>query len=94
MSTEARLPVPSSFARTLSDGFAFGAQDKLAEVEKIDKEITVRQFEELLRSLKMELHISIAELVYLQNLLKVIESRQTLLERLLPDIGRSIKRGM
>lgn len=29
MSTEARLPVPSSFARTLSDGFAFGAQDKV-----------------------------------------------------------------
>ena len=29
----------------------------------------------------MELHISIAELVYLQNLLKVIESRQTLLEK-------------
>lgn len=67
---------------------------KLAEVEKIDKEITVRQFEELLRSLKMELHISIAELVYLQNLLKVIESRQTLLEKVVAGYRAQYQTGM
>lgn len=73
---------PKQFSLELSQMVSLSARRiKLAEVEKIDKEITVRQFEELLRSLKMELHISIAELVYLQNLLKVIESRQTLLEK-------------
>ena len=73
---------PKQFSFELSQMVSLSARRiKLAEVEKIDKEITVRQFEELLRSLKMELHISIAELVYLQNLLKVINSRQTLLEK-------------
>lgn len=52
----ARLPVPSSFSLELSQMVSLSARRiKLAEVEKIDKEITVRQFEELLQSLKMEL---------------------------------------
>jgi cobalt-zinc-cadmium efflux system outer membrane protein len=56
---------------------------KLANMEKVGKEIAIKEFEELLRGLKAELRISIAEIVYMQNFLKVIESQKKFLEEVI-----------
>ena len=53
---------------------------KLAKMEKVGKEIAVKQFEEVLRGLKVELRNSIAELVYLHKLIKIYENQRALLE--------------
>lgn len=73
---------PKQFSVELSQLISLSARRaKLANVEKISKEITIKQFEVLLRSLKMELHTSVAEIAYLQNILRVIEKQQKLLEK-------------
>lgn len=72
---------PKQFSVELSQIVSLSARRvKLANVEKVGKEITVKQFEELLRSMKMELRSSIAETAYLQNVLIVIENQKRVLE--------------
>jgi len=66
---------------------------KLANVEKVGKEIAIAEFEELLRGLKLELCSSIAELVYLQNLTKVYESQKKLLEEVTATYKTQYERG-
>ena len=66
---------------------------KLANVEKVGKEIAVKQFEELSRGLKLELRSSIAELVYLQNLTKVYENQKKLLEEVTATYKTQYERG-
>jgi cobalt-zinc-cadmium efflux system outer membrane protein len=72
---------PKQFSVELTQMVSLSARRaKLANVEKVGKEIAIKQFEELLRGLKMELRSSIAELVYMQNLVKVYEEQKKLLE--------------
>jgi len=72
---------PKQFSVELSQMVSLSARRaKLANVEKVGKEIAIAEFEELLRGLKLELRSSVAELVYLQNLTKVYESQKKLLE--------------
>jgi len=66
---------------------------KLANVEKIAKEIAVKQFEELLRGLKMELRGSIAELVYLQNFLELIEKQRKFLDEVIAGYQIQYEKG-
>ena len=75
------ITYPKEFTVELSQMVSLSARRaKLANVEKVGKEIAITQFEELLRGLKLELRSSIAELVYLQNIIKVYEAQKKLLE--------------
>jgi len=75
------ITYPKEFSVELTQMVSLTARRaKLADVEKVGKEIAMQQFEELLRGLKLELRSSIAELVYLQNLIKVYENQKRLLE--------------
>ncbi|MCL2728030.1 MAG: TolC family protein [Bacteroidales bacterium] len=66
---------------------------KLANVEKVGKEIMVKAFEELLRGLKMELRSSVAELVYLQSLIQVYEAQKSFLESVITAYNTQYERG-
>ena len=66
---------------------------KLANVEKVGKEITIKQFEDLLRGLKMELRSSIAEIVYTQNVLSVIENQKKFLENVVSGYQTQYEKG-
>jgi len=66
---------------------------KLANVEKVGKEIAIKQFEELLRGLKLDLRSSIAELVYLQNMKKVLEDQKRLLEGVIATTQTQYEKG-
>ena len=75
------ITYPKEFSVELTQMVSLSARRaKLANVEKVGKEIAIKQFEELLRGLKLELRSSIAELIYLQNLVKVFEDQKRLLE--------------
>lgn len=77
----AAVAYPAQFSVELSQLVSLSARRaKLANVEKAGKEITIRQLEEFLRSLKMELRSSIAEIIYLQNSLAVSDRQKRLLE--------------
>jgi len=72
---------PKQFSVELTQMVSLSARRaKLVNLEKVGKELAIKQFEELLRSLKLELRSSIAELVYLQNIIKVYESQKRLFE--------------
>lgn len=85
---------PKQFSVELSQIVSLSARRaKLAHVEKIGKEIAIKQFEELLRSLKMELRSSIAETAYLQNVLMVIENQKRFLEEVVAGYQNQYKTG-
>jgi len=66
---------------------------KLANVEKVGKEIAIKQFEELLRGLKLELRTSIAEIAYRQNVLSVIENQKKFLEEVIGKYQTQYEKG-
>ena len=66
---------------------------KLANVEKLGKEIAIKQFEELLRGLKLELRSSIAELVFFQNIKKVLEDQKSLLKDVIDTYKTQYEKG-
>ena len=66
---------------------------KLANVEKVGKEIAIKQFEELLRGLKLELRNTIAELVYFQNSIKVLDDQKQFLERVIAAYKTQYEKG-
>lgn len=85
---------PKQFSMELSQIVSLSARRaKLANVEKVGKKITIKQFEELLRSLKMELRSSIAEVSYMQNVLSVIENQKKLLEEVVAGYEVQYKTG-
>jgi len=88
------IAYPKEFTVELSQMVSLSARrSKLANVEKVGKEIALTQFEELLRGLKLELRSSIAELVYLQNIMKVYESQKKLLEDVTATYQTQYERG-
>jgi hypothetical protein len=85
---------PKQFSVELSQIVSLSARRaKLANVERVDKEITIKQFEELLRSLKMELRSSIAEIIYLQNTLAVVKKQKLLLEEIVSEYRTQYEKG-
>ena len=88
------IAYPKEFTVELTQMVSLSARrTKLANVEKVGKEIALTQFEELLRGLKLDLRSSIAELVYLQNIMKVYESQKKLLEDVTATYQTQYKRG-
>jgi len=88
------IAYPKEFTVELTQMVSLSARrEKLANVEKVGKEIALTQFEELLRGLKLELRSSIAELVYLQNIIKVYESQKKLLEDVTAAYQTQYERG-
>jgi cobalt-zinc-cadmium efflux system outer membrane protein len=82
------------FSVELSQMISLSARrSKLANVEKVGREIAVKQFEELLRGLKLELRSSIAELVYLQNMQKVFDEQKTFLEEVVAASKAQYEKG-
>ena len=66
---------------------------KRTNVEKVGKEIAIKQFEEVLRGLKAELRASIAEIVFRQNFLKLIENQKKFLENVTAGYQTQYERG-
>jgi len=88
------IAYPKEFTVELTQMVSLSARRaKLANVEKVGKEIALTQFEELLRGLKLDLRSSIAELVYLQNIMKVYESQKKLLEDVTATYQKQYERG-
>jgi cobalt-zinc-cadmium efflux system outer membrane protein len=70
-----------------------GRRTKLANVERVNREIAIAEFEELLRELRLELRNSIAELLYLQNVTSVFEAQQTLLQNVIAAYETQVANG-
>jgi len=88
------IAYPKEFTVELTQMVSLSARRaKLANVEKVGKQIALSQFEELLRGLKLDLRSSIAELVYLQNIMKVYESQKKLLEDVTATYQTQYERG-
>lgn len=66
---------------------------RLVKREKVSKQIAEKEFEELLRGLKLELRNSINEVSYLQHYLKVIEEQQKSLQGLINAYAKQVSYG-
>ncbi len=93
-------PLFGSFARNTE--FALGLEQviimggkrrKLVDMEKVSRDIAVQYFEELLRSLKVEVRNACAEMMYLQEYRKVSETRLTKLSALIGNYRRQVEQG-
>ena len=70
-----------------------GKRRKLVEMEKINRDIAEQYFEELLRSLKVELRNACAEMLYLQEYRKVLENQRSKLEMLIGNYRNQAAQG-
>ena len=85
---------PKQFSAELSQMFSLSARRaKLADVERIGKVIKQSQFEELLRSLKVELRNAISELYYTQNLLQIINEQKILTSEIVDKCQKQSNKG-
>jgi len=66
---------------------------KLVDMGKISKEIAIREFEEILRGLKLELRKSIQELLYLQSYQEVITTQAQSIEKLIAAYRKQVEQG-
>jgi len=66
---------------------------KLVRMEKVSKEMTIRQFEEFLRGLRAELRKTIAELVYLDAYFQVLNEESGSFSRLISTYERQVADG-
>lgn len=66
---------------------------RLVRREKVSKQIAEKEFEELLRGLKLELRNSINEVSYLQHYLKVVEEQQKSLQGLINAYAKQVSDG-
>ncbi len=66
---------------------------KLVNMEKISKEISIRQFEEVLRGLKAELRKSIHEMMYFNAYKDVLKNQTESLTRLINSYTRQVTQG-
>lgn len=82
------------FSAELSQMFSLSAKRaKLAAVERVGKEIAVKQFEELLRGMKTELRNTVAETLCLQNTLSVIETQRKVLQEVIAGYRIQYEKG-
>jgi len=70
-----------------------GKRRKLVDVERVSRDIAVLHFEELLRSLKVELRNICAEMLFLQEYRKVLEMQRTNLETLIVNQRNQVAQG-
>lgn len=68
-------------------------RSKLVNREKISKEITVQEFEDVLRGMKIELRKLILETGYLQSYREVLSGQQKSLEQLISAYKRQVAQG-
>ena len=70
-----------------------GKRRKLVEMEQVSRDIAVQYFEELLRSLKVELRNACAEMLYLQEYRIVLEKQRTNLDALIGNYRNQAAQG-
>lgn len=70
-----------------------GKRGKLVEREKFAKEISIQEFEEILRGLKIELRKIINEIIYQQAYLKVLETQKDYLSQLTEAYKKQVNEG-
>ena len=70
-----------------------GKRRKLVEMEKLSRDIAVQYYEELVRSLKVELRNTCAELLFLQDYRKVLEKQRGMLDALIGNYRRQVDQG-
>jgi cobalt-zinc-cadmium efflux system outer membrane protein len=71
-----------------------GKRRKLVEMERVSRDIAVQYFEELLRSLKVELRNACAEMLYLQEYRKVLEKQRVSLDALIGNYTDKLSKAM
>jgi len=93
-------PLTGSFGRNTQ--FAIGVEQiivtggkrrKLVEMERVSRDMAEQYYEELLRSLKVELRNACAEILYLQEYRKVLERQRTILEALIGNYRNQVEQG-
>jgi len=70
-----------------------GKRRKLVEMERVSRDIAALHFEELLRSLKVELRNICAEMLFLQEYRKILEKQRTSLEALIANQRNQVAQG-
>jgi len=70
-----------------------GKRRKLVEVERVTRDIAMQYFEELLRSLKVELRNACAEILYLQEFSSILERQRASLDALIGNYRNQVERG-
>lgn len=70
-----------------------GRRSKLVSKEKVSKEIAIKQFEELIRALKIELRKSVSEIIYIDEYLQVMERQSKSLEQLIASYQQLYDQG-
>jgi cobalt-zinc-cadmium efflux system outer membrane protein len=70
-----------------------GKRRKLVEMEHVTREIAAQHFEDLLRSLKVELRNACAEMLFLQEFRKVLERQQASLDALIANYRNQVAQG-
>ena len=90
-----RSPTPNrQFAIGIEQVIVMGGKRrKLVELERVSRDIAVQYFEELLRSLKVELRNVCAEMLFLQEYRKVLEKQRASLEALIVNYRNQVERG-
>lgn len=68
-------------------------RNKLIRREKVTKEIVIQEFEEVLRSLKVELRKSTSEIIYSQAYVKVLTNQEESLNKLIQAYQNQVKQG-
>lgn len=66
---------------------------KLIRREKISKEIAVKNFEEVLRAMKVELRNSINEILYMQSYMDILDNQGKIINRLLQSYSKQMPQG-
>lgn len=70
-----------------------GKRGKLVEREQTSKEISIQEFEIVLRELKCELRASVNELQYLQSYKKILETQKQSMSRLIDSYSKQLVQG-
>ena len=70
-----------------------GKRQKLVEMEYVTRDIAIQYFEELLRSLKVELRNAYNEMLFNQEYLKTLEKQREMLNALIGNYRNQVKHG-
>ena len=70
-----------------------GKRSKLVAMHRVERDMAVKQFEDLLRGLKFELRKSLQELAYLEAYAKVLKAQEKVLMDLIEVYGRQVEMG-
>lgn len=89
-----RFPKNTQFSIELSQLVqTANKRGKLIRKEKIAKDITIQEFQEFLKGLKLELRQSICETYYLQSYLNILATQNDALEKLISTYKKQVGQG-